>query len=161
MTNNGRTSAIMLAARMFGCVLVISVGSSVFWNGISGREMFPIGVSVVVAVVVTAFLLLIGFVVVTLGGNALLGNDPEYQRWRAHGGRPYLDSLPKPINPDASITRETGLAEPEYTDFVPPAGWRFQCPVCGSRVEKKIDVCWRCRYGRDGNSTAYFERFGR
>ena len=66
MTNDGRSSAIMLAARMFVCVLVISVGCSLFWNGLSGRNMFPIGIAIIVAVVVTAFLLLIGFVVVTL-----------------------------------------------------------------------------------------------
>ena len=110
MTNNGRSSAIMLAARMFVCVLVISVGCSLFWNGLSGRDMFPIGVAVLVAVVVTAFLLLIGFVVVTIGGNLLLGGDPKFQQWKAQGGRPYFDSLPPPINMDSAEKR--GFVEP-------------------------------------------------
>lgn len=103
--SNGRSSAIMLAARMFGFVLVLSLGSSLFWNWLAGRDMFPIGVAVIVAVLVTAFLLVVGFVVVTLGGNALLGNDPKFQQWMAQGGRPYLDSLPPPINPDSDATR--------------------------------------------------------
>jgi hypothetical protein len=106
--SNGRTSAVALIARMFLFVLVISVGSALFWNGLSGRDMYPIGVAIIVAVLVTAFLLLIGFVVVTLGGNALLGNDPEYQRWKAQGGRPYFDSLPPPINMDSPETRSFG-----------------------------------------------------
>ena len=76
------------------------------------------------------------------------------------GGRPYWDSIGWPINTATPIERETGLAEPEYTDFVPPADWKYQCPVCGARVEKQIDVCWRCGYGRDGDSTAYQQRWG-
>ncbi len=105
MMNDGRTSAMSLIARMFVLVLLLSVGSSLFWNGLSGREMFPLSVSVIVAVVVTTILIGIGFVVVTLGGNALLGNDPNYQKWKAQGRRPYLDSLPPPINPDSDATR--------------------------------------------------------
>lgn len=110
MTSNGRTSALTLITRMFLLVLVLSVGSSVFWNNMSGRNMFPLVVAIIVAVVVTAFLVIIGFLVVTLGGDALLGGDPEYQQWKAQGGRPYLDSLPPPINTDSHKTR--GFAEP-------------------------------------------------
>jgi hypothetical protein len=114
--SDSRTSAVALIARMFLFVLVISVGSALFWNGLSGRDMLPIGVAVIVAVVVTGLLLLIGIVVVTVGSNLLLGNDPEYQRWRAQGGRPYFDSLPPPINTDSPETkgfveRPTGEAQ--------------------------------------------------
>jgi hypothetical protein len=107
--SSNRSSATALIVRLFLFVLVLSVGSSLFWNGLSGREMFPLLVAIIVAVVVTAFLLVIGFVVVTIGGNALLGNDPNYQKWKAQGGRPYWDSLPPPINTDSPETR--GFAE--------------------------------------------------
>lgn len=114
MTNSGRSSTLTIIVRLFLFVLVLTVGSSLFWNGMSCRDMLPLGVSVVVAVVVTAFLLLIGFVVVTLGGNALLGNDPIYQKWKAQGGRPYFDSLPPPINTDSAEKR--GFVEPPTSE---------------------------------------------
>jgi hypothetical protein len=94
---------------MFVFVLVISVGSSLFWNGLSGRAMFPLFVAIIVAIVVTAILIVTGFVVVTLGGNLLLGGDPKFRQWKAQGGRPYWDSLPPPINPDSPETK--GFAE--------------------------------------------------
>jgi len=41
----------------------------------------------------------------------------------------------------------TAIPEPTYTDFIPPPHWRYQCPVCGARVEMAVDVCWRCGFG--------------
>ena len=158
--NDGRSSAVVIVVRMFCTIFLIAFACSIFWNSLSGRTMLSLEVAFWVAVVLTVLFLVIGWVVVTVGGNLLLGDDRDFKQWKDQGGRPYLDSLPSPINPDSSITKLTGLAEPQYTDFVPPSSWRFQCPACGARVEKKIDVCWRCSYGRDGDSTAYHQRWG-
>jgi hypothetical protein len=73
----------------------------------------------------------------------MLGNDQEYQSRRSQGWHPFWDEIPRPINPDTEATRQTG----DPNGFVPPANWQFCCPVCGARVEKQIDVCWRCHYG--------------
>jgi hypothetical protein len=50
--------------------------------------------------------------------------------------------------------------EPSYISFVPPRHWRFRCPVCGARVEHRLDVCWNCGYGADGDTTAFFRAIG-
>jgi hypothetical protein len=50
--------------------------------------------------------------------------------------------------------------EPRYTSFVPPSQWRFRCPVCGARVERRKGVCWNCNYGADGDSSAYYWAMG-
>ena len=96
--------------------------------------------------------------------NLWYRNDARYHKWKDAGGRPYWDTVQWPVGPwpkkTSAIETETGLAEPKYTDFVPPPDWRFQCPTCGARVKKQMDVCWRCSYGADGDSTAYYERWG-
>jgi hypothetical protein len=133
---------------------------AVFWNTLAGLVIFPFAAVVCVAVVLTAIFISVGWTTVTVGSEVLLKDDAEFQKWKASGGRPYWDSLPTLINPATPLERMTGLAEPEYTDFIPPSHWTFQCPKCGARVQKQIDTCWRCFYGVDGDSTAYYERFG-
>ncbi len=157
---NNRPSAFALLLRYFMTIFVITFLISMFWNGLSGTNMFPFRAVIGVSVVLTVLFNVVGWVVVTGGSKMLLNNDPNFQKWKRMGGRPYWDSIGWPINTATPIERETGLAEPEYTDFVPPDYYRFQCPVCGSRVEKQIDVCWQCGYGRDGDSTAYHQRWG-
>ena len=156
---NNRPSFVVLMLRYFVTVFVITFLISLFWNRLSGKDMFPISIVFWVSVVLTLLFTGVGWAGVTLGSQVLLRDDPEFQKWKAKGGRPYWDSLGWPVNTATPIERETGLAEPDYTDFVPPASWRFQCPVCGSRCEKKIDICWACGYGRDGNSDAYHKRW--
>lgn len=157
---NNRPSAIVLMVRYFLTVFIVTFLVSLFWNTLSGTNMFPFNVVIGVSVVLTLIFNAVGWTTTTVGSNILLNNDPDFQQWKKMGGRPYWDSIGWPINMATPIERETGLAEPEYTDFVPPAEWRYQCPVCGARVEKQIDVCWRCDYGRDGDSTACHERWG-
>ena len=157
---NNRPSVIVLMFRYFVTIFMITFLISMFWNGLSGTNMFPFSAVIGVSVVLTVLFNVVGWVVVTFGGEAILRNDQEFQEWKRKGGRPYWDSIGWPINTATPIERETGLAEPEYTDFVPPANWRYQCPVCGSRVEKQIDVCWNCSYGHDSDSTAYHQRWG-
>lgn len=157
---NDRPSVVFLMFRYFMTVFVITFLVSLFWNTLSGTNMFPFKVVIGVAVVLTLLFNVVGWIVVTLGGEVILHNDANFQKWKRMGGRPYWDSIGWPINTATPIERQTGLAEPEYTDFVPPADWCYQCPVCGARVEKQIDVCWRCSYGADGDSTAYHQRWG-
>lgn len=157
---NSCPSVLVLLLRYFVTIFVITFLISIFWNTLSGTNMFPFKVVIGVSVVLTVLFNVVGWTVSTLGAEVLLKNDPDFQKWKKMGGRPYWDSVGWPINTATPIERQTGLSEPEYTDFVPPADWRYQCPVCGSRVEKQIDVCWRCGYGRDGDSTAYNQRWG-
>ena len=157
---NNRPSLFVLLFRYFMTVIVITFLISLFWNTLSGSNMFPFRAVIGVSLVLTVLFNVVGWVVVTLGGEAILHNDSNFQKWKQMGGRPYWDSIGWPINTATPIERQTGLAEPEYTDFIPPSHFKYQCPVCGSRVEKQIDVCWRCGYGRDGDSTAYHQRWG-
>ncbi len=157
---NDRPSVFVLLLRYFVTVFLIVFMISLFWNMLSGTNMFPFRVVIGVSAVLTFLFTGVGWVVVTGGSKVLLNNDPNFQRWKRMGGRPYWDSIGWPINTATPIERQTGLAEPEYTDFVPPADWRYQCPRCGARVEKQIDICWRCSYGSDGDSTDYHKRWG-
>ena len=156
-----RPSAIVLLFRYFVTMFVITFLVSVFWNTLSGTNMFPFKVVIGVSAVLTVLFNAVGWIVVTGGSQVLLNNDPNFQKWKRIGGRPYWDSIGWPINTSTPIERQTGLAEPEYTDFVPPANWKYQCPTCGARVEKQIDTCWACGYGRNGDSTAYHQRWGK
>lgn len=94
-----RPSAIVLLLRYFATVFIIIFAISVFWNTLSGTNMFPFKIVVGVSVVLTVLFNFVGWVVVTIGGEAILRNDKEYQEWKAKGGRPYLDHLGWPINP--------------------------------------------------------------
>jgi hypothetical protein len=91
-------------------------------------------------------------------------HDPNgnYHQVRQAGWHPFWDKLPSLFNPDTELIRNGGFEEPQYTNFVPPADWKFQCPVCGARQQTSFCVCWNpeCRYGADGDSTAYYERWG-
>lgn len=157
---NDRPSVLVLLLRYFVTIFILTFLVSIFWNVLSDTNMFPFRAVISVSVVLTVLFTGVGWLVVTGGSEVLLNNDPDFQKWKKMGGRPYWDSIGWPINTATPIERETGLAEPDYTDFVPPADWRYQCPVCGARVEKQIDICWRCSYGANGDSTAYHQRWG-
>lgn len=158
---NSRRSPVVLIARMFCFAFVVCFMMAVFWNTLAGLVIFPFAAVICVAMVLTVIFISVGWATVTVGSEMLLKDDPEFQQWKARGGRPFWDSLPNPVNPATPIERITGLAEPQYTDFVPPADWVYQCPKCGSRVQHQIDICWACGYGHDNDSTAYYERWGR
>lgn len=153
-----RTSPVAAMARMFGIIFVVSFIMAMFFNGVSGRDLFPLGLVIVVSAILTIIFAAIGSTVVTAASDSLLRNDPQYQQYKATGGRPYWDHLPYPISSGQPTTLQ--WPEPQYTDFVPPPHWQYQCPQCGARVEKQIDVCWMCHYGANGDSSAYYERHG-
>ena len=86
--------------------------------------------------------------------------DSNYHTLRATGFHPIFDrGVFGLFNPDSDLVRHGGFEEPT-TNFVPPVHWQFQCPQCGARVEHDPDVCWNCNYGANGDSTAYYERYG-
>jgi hypothetical protein len=96
---NSRPSFIVLMFRYFLTVFVITFLVSLFWNVLSGTNMFPFSAVIGVSVVLTVLFNVVGWIVVTLGGEAILHKNQEYQEWKAKGGRPYLDHLGWPINP--------------------------------------------------------------
>lgn len=61
--------------------------------------MFPFHIVIGALVTLTVFFHVVGWIVVTVGAEVILRNDPEFQDWKAKGGRPYLDHLGWPINP--------------------------------------------------------------
>ena len=64
MTN--RPSRTWLMFRMFGTIFVIVFLISLFWNTLSGRDMFPIAVAFWVSVVLTLWFTIAGWVGVTV-----------------------------------------------------------------------------------------------
>lgn len=154
-----RTSKFTIFIRATIIVFVIYMMMAWAWNSMTNTffwKPWEIAISAVLTV-----LLLGGFAwAVTNVGMALIyGRTSQYHAYRQGGGDPYFDSLPWPLNLDSRTVRETGMAEPR-TSFVPPASWKFQCPVCGARQPSRVCVCWNCEYGADSNSTAYFQKFG-
>ncbi len=153
-----RTSKTAIFIRATVIVFVIYLMMAWAWNSMTNTNFWKpweMGISAVLTV-----LLFGGFAwaFVRVGMALMYGRSSQYHAYRQSGGDPYFDSLPSPLNPDSRQVRETGMAEPR-TSFIPPASWKYQCPVCGARVQHRIDVCWNCNYGSDGNSSAYFERF--
>lgn len=96
---NSRPSVFVLMIRYFVTVFVLVFLVSIFWNTLSGTNMFPFRAVIGVSMLLTVIFNVVGWIVVTFGGEAILRNDQEYQQWKADGGRPYLDHLGWPINP--------------------------------------------------------------
>lgn len=96
---NSRPSVLVLLLRYFVTIFVITFLISLFWNVLSGTNMFPLEAVVGVSVVLTVLFNVVGWVVVTGGSKVLLNNDPDFKKWKRKGGRPYLDHLGWPINP--------------------------------------------------------------
>ena len=84
----------------------------------------------------------------------------DYHEVLKTGWHPFWDT--SMFNFDSELIKDGGFEEPEYKNFVPPAWWTNQCPVCGARQQTHFGVCWNpgCNYGADGDDTAYYERWG-
>lgn len=143
MSDPNRPSPFRLIFRMFLYFFGGFFLAAVFWNTLAGREMFPYTVVFWCAVVMTAITIIPGWLVMTFTSNVIYRHNYQHQVDKRNGFRPYWDTLPWPVQPR----------------FVPPAHWEFSCPVCQARVEKAIDVCWNCGYGKDGDSSAYYDQF--
>lgn len=160
MSRGNRTSRSAIFFRAFLLVFVISIVLAEFWNWATGTRFWsPLEIAIA-SLLIVVFFGGFAWLVPNVGTRLLFRNDQNFRRYIDSGGDPYLDVLPKPLNHDSEITRETGLREPEYDSFVPPSHYKFQCPRCGARVEHRIDVCWACGYGEDGDSTDYYRRWG-
>lgn len=84
--------------------------------------------------------------------------DHNYDTIRKAGWSPIWDG--SSFNHDSELIKNGGFEEPEYTDFVPPDYFRYQCPRCLVRVEHSFGVCWNCSYGScPGDEKEYFERW--
>ena len=76
-------------------------------------------------------------------GPFFWGDNWHY--FRQSGGRPLLDALPWPFNPQPYSVRVGGKPEPKYKGgFKPPPSWDHQCPSCGALVEGQFVICWHC-----------------
>lgn len=84
----------------------------------------------------------------------------DYSRLRRMGWSPIWDrGIIGWGNPDSEVLRNSGFPEPD-TNFVPPASWKYRCPVCGARCPESWGTCWNCNYGADGDASAYYQRYG-
>lgn len=161
MNRRGRTSGAAIFFRAFVAVFVISMVLAGLWNWATETRFWsPVEIAIA-SLMIVVFYGGVAWLVTNVGTRLLFRNDRNFRRYIKSGGDPYLDILPNPLNPDSDVPRETGLQEPEISKSM-PAGWAYQCPVCGCRQPSRVCVCWNpdCRYGADGDSTAYFERFG-
>lgn len=125
------------------CVIVFVIYMTLAWtwNWMTGTKFWSITEMGVSAVLTVLFFGGIAWLLTKAGMFVLWGRNPEYQQYRQDGGDPFFDSLPSAV---------TGSRKE----------CRFECPICSSPVQSRIDVCGRCGYGEDGDSTAYFERYG-
>jgi hypothetical protein len=86
--------------------------------------------------------------------------EEKFERMVQSGYSPFWDELHPIFNPTSYFVKQGGFEEPTYTGFVPPSHWRYQCPNCGVKLERNPTICWNCNYGADGNSDAYYKRWG-
>lgn len=154
-----RTSKIAIFIRATVIVFVIYMILAWAWNSMTNTNFWTpweMGISAVLTVFLFG-----GFAwaVTNFGMGLIYGRSQQYDAYRRGGGDPFFDSLPRVFNPDSRQVRETGMAEPR-TSFVPPASWKFQCPVCGAKQPSRVCVCWNCDYGSNGDSSEFFKKFG-
>lgn len=122
-------------------VFVIYMILSTLWNWMSGTDFWTPFEMLVSAVLTVAFFGGIAWLITNVGMGLLFGRKSEYRAYQDNGGDPFIDSLPRLFQSGES-------------------NWRFLCPVCGSAVQHRIDICRHCGYGADGDSAAYFARYG-
>ena len=146
-------------ARMVISMALIFVPLNWFVGYIVGREFLSFWAAFLSCHLAILLVICLGLAA-HKGTEQLVVGNSMYQQMKQQGFHYYFDCLPRPFNPDTPIKRDTGLTEPQYTTFVPPANWLFQCPNCGARVAEQICICWNCNYGADGDSTVYYQKFG-
>lgn len=105
---NSRPSVFVLMLRYYVTVFILTFLISLFWNTLSGSNMFPFKIVIGVSMLLTVIFTGVGWAVVTLGSKVILRDDREFQEWKAKGGRPYWDSLGWPINPNPPEDRDNG-----------------------------------------------------
>ena len=64
---NNRPSVVVLMFRYFVTIFILMFLVSMFWNGLSGTNMFPFKVVIGVSVVLTVLFNVVGWIVVTFG----------------------------------------------------------------------------------------------
>lgn len=145
----------VILARLFVALWIVSFVVLKIFPTESAVRFSPILATILVTKYVAISLLIHGF-----GHFFVYPTDPNYYHVRRAGWHPFWDRLWPIFNRDSELIRNGGFEEPEYTDFIPPADWKYQCPVCGARQPFDYGVCWLCGYGADGDDTAYRERWG-
>lgn len=106
-----RTPGIVILLRFYAFCFVFVGGIALVLNWASHNTMFELWLVPIVSGTIMLMLMLIGGTTVKAGSAIIYHGDPRYEKWRAEGGRPYLDSLPPPINPDTWETR--GFVNPD------------------------------------------------
>ena len=154
-----RTSRFTIFIRATVIVFVIFMLMATAWDSMTNTNYWKPSEMAISAVLTVLLFAGFAWAITKFGMGLIYGRSQQYDAYRRGGGDPYFDSLPWPLNPDSRQVRETGMAEP-IAAFVPPASWKFQCPVCGAKQPSRVCVCWNCKYGADNDSTAYLERFG-
>ena len=143
-----RTSRFVIVVRAVIIVFVIYMMMAWAWNSITLSNTWTAWEMFVSAVLTVILFGGFAWLMTNLGMAVLFGRNSDYRQMRSNGFDPYFDSLPWPLNSNAVIGNPN------------PSAFKFHCPVCSCPVEKRIDVCPECGYGADGDSTAYFEKFG-
>ena len=103
---------------------------------LSGILPLLIGAAIALALIVLPLWLF-----VNLGTDLLFQRDRAYQDYRKNGGSPFWDNF---LAGDELPTYRLPYPEPDYSNFVPPRNWRYQCLCCHARVEGVQDCCWNC-----------------
>lgn len=143
-----RTPKFIIFIRAVAIVFGIYMLMAWAWNSITLSNTWTAWEMIVSAVLTVILFGGFAWFVTNLGMAVLFGGNSDYQRMKRNGFDPYLDSLPWPLNSNSGFGNSR------------PSAFKFQCPVCSGPVEKRIDVCPACGYGADGDSTAYFKKFG-
>ena len=136
-----KTSKAAVFVRAVVVVWLIFMPLSWMWNAATGTSVWSAFEMLLSAIITVAFFGTAAWAITKVAMGLIYGRNPEYRAYRRQGGDPFIDSLPRILKPRESA-------------------WQFQCPVCEAPVERRIDICGRCGYGSDGDSSAYFDRYG-
>ena len=161
--------------RFYLTISIISFCFLSFWHLLFWGKFPSLWFSVCCAIPVGTYLLIFRVIAVWLARYELRDNL-DYWMKIEQGWSPFWETFTWPVTPtlyeeieqdrqehNKKISRLMAQRYSQQTEdiwddiaskmpdnqnqFVPPSHWRYVCPVCHSRVEKAIDVCWNCNYG--------------
>ena len=88
------------------------------------------------------------YLISSLATDSIYKNDRDYQEFKKRGGSVFWDSFLGGGHAPTYYTMPN--PEPDYTDFVPPGHWKYQCLTCNARVATSQGFCWNCNTQFDG-----------
>ena len=103
-----RSSKLTVYIRSCLVVFFIFLPLSWVWNELTQTYFWKPSEMAIAAVITVTFYGGFSWLVTNLGMGLMFGNNPQYQNYKNNGGDPFMDNLPRVLNPDSQAVRQAG-----------------------------------------------------